>query len=66
MVLGHEHLISNTNLDFYKLYKPKLQRQLGCLETVLFEYVDNAFLGLYDWAQMFRFHHQLIVKKSRR
>ena len=47
MVLGHEHLISNTNLDFYKLYKPKLQRQLGCLETVLFEYVDNAFLGLY-------------------
>ena len=45
MVLGHEHLISNTNLDFYKLYKPKLQWQLGWLGTVLFEYFDNDFLG---------------------
>ena len=45
MVLGHEHLISNTNLDFYKLYKPKLQWQLGWLVTILFEYLYVSFLG---------------------
>ena len=64
MVLGHEHLISNTNVDFYKLYKPKLQRQLGCLETVLFENFDNVFL--------LRMHIAVLIltsvdcKKSRR